>query len=217
MEKYFILGIVNKNKDKVIYETAFNNSINLMSKKDENTIIVHTQYENIEVNIGEIKIEFNKEFHEKLNMFVLEALILVKLTPTSYGMENCEYTNLDKEKISGALYSLIAKWHYDDRENIDILDLAIDLLIRLCTGHLIQNGNKRLSMLTCSIFLKSVGLYLKWSSYKTYYLKYWENLMIDIASNKYGNDIKEIKENKELNIRKLFLTSLMISSRWNWK
>lgn len=37
--------------------------------------------------------------------------------------------------------------------------------------------------------------------------------MTNIADNKYGKDIKEIKENKELNIKNLFLNSIMISNK----
>ncbi len=33
MKRYFIFGIANKTKDKIIHEIAFNRSRNLMSKK----------------------------------------------------------------------------------------------------------------------------------------------------------------------------------------
>ncbi|WP_339046972.1 type II toxin-antitoxin system death-on-curing family toxin [Spiroplasma endosymbiont of Colias croceus] len=217
MKRYFIFGIANKTKDKIIHEIAFNRSRNLMSKKGKNTVIIHTNnYSDIKVNIGEIKINFDKEFHENLLKIVTEAIYLVKETHTSYGMEKCDYRERDKGGISSTLYSLTTIW-YHNRKNIDILDLAIDLLIRICTGHLIFNGNKRLSVITCSIFLNSMGLYLKWSSETHAYLKYWEDLMTNIADNKYGKDIKEIKENKELNIKNLFLNSIMISNKWIWQ
>lgn len=151
---------------------------------------------------------------------MFKTLTYVRITPTHLGLEKDNYIETKPGTIEGMLAALITRWHYQSDE-IDVLDIAIDLMIRICRSHSITNGNKRLALLSCSVFLNSIGLYLKWSSDRQFYLNYWENLMIDIAKGTYGYDIDDIKKNNEINfnnkktnIKEIFLESLFLSNSW---
>lgn len=222
MNKYFIFGQVNKNKDKLIYDLAISHSAKtgIITKINNHKIIVHTNYGDKIVTIGIADIELNETFLQELKEILFKTLTYVRITPTHLGLEKDNYIETSPGIIEGMLYSLINKWYYD-MENIDVLDIAIDLMIRICRSHSITNGNKRLALLSCSAFLNSIGLYLKWSSDKQYYLSYWENLMINIAKGEYGKDIDDIKVNqkiefnyKKTNIKQIFLDSLYLSTSW---
>lgn len=224
MRKYFLLAKVNEKNDKLIFDSAINNSINvgIIKKLNDNKFLLFNKdYPHNEINIGNIEIELNKSFSTQLQNIIFQSLDHVKNTPTSIGYEKGHYYEKEKGRISSEIHTLITRWHHNI-ENIDILDLAIDLMIRISRSQIMSNGNKRLSLFACSTFLLSVGLYLKFSYDKKYYLEVWEDLITSIAYGKYGKDIDEIKSNnnidfnkRKMSIRDIFLESLYLSRQWH--
>lgn len=129
------------------------------------------------------------------------------------GLEQGDYYEINPDSIKATIASLLYKWEQDlETKKISVLEIAIDLMIRLVRGHFLSNGNKRLGIISCGAFLASVGLYLKWNSNKVKYLNHWEKLMLEIAEGKISKDIDEIKE--KLNLHKIFSKSIYLSTKW---
>lgn len=222
MCKYFIFGEVNYEKDNLIYNFALQKSENsgLMSKLNNNLVIVNTQKGKVKVEILKTKINLDENFLSQLWVMVFRNVSYVAKIKTSSGLEKSAYFEKQPGTIKAMLYGLISRWDFNI-EKIDVLDIAIDLMIRISRTQLIFNGNKRLAILSCSSFLKSVNLYLKWSNFQEYYLKYWEELINNIAKGKYGQDIDDIKNNNQIifnyqkgSIRDIFINSLYLSNYW---
>jgi len=218
MTKYFVLGNINKEKDNIIYNNAIKNStkvsvISPIVNNSSELLVNFLNGDKIIVTLALTNLELNEKFVNELTKLILDQIEVVKETPTSQGLEQGNYYELKPGSIKATICSLLYKWDQDLENNkLSVLEVAIDLMIRLIRGHFLSNGNKRLGIISCGAFLASIGLYLKWSSNKIEYLNHWEKLMLEIAEGKISKDIDEIKE--KMHLRKIFQESLYLSTTW---
>lgn len=218
MAKYFTLATINPYKDTIIYNNAIQHSIkagviSIVPNCSNKLLLNLLSGEKMEVIISITPLELNEKLVNSLEKLVLKQINIVRTTPTSQGLEQGDYYEINPGSIKATIASLLYKWDQDLENNkISILDLAIDLMIRLVRGHFLSNGNKRLGIISCGAFLASVGLYLKWNNNKVQYLNNWEKIMITIAEGKISKDIDEIKE--KMNLRKIFEEAIYLSIKW---
>lgn len=218
MPKYFTLATINHSKDTIIYNNAIQRSIkagviSTIPNCSNKLLLNLLSGEEMEIILSITPLELNEKLVNSLENLILKQIEIVKNTPTSQGLEQGNYYEKNPGSIKATIASLLYKWEQDlANKKISILDLAIDLMIRLVRGHFLSNGNKRLGIISCGTFLASVGLYLKWNNNKVQYLNNWEKIMIQIAEGKISKDIEEIKE--KLNLTKIFEESIYLSIKW---
>lgn len=218
MSKYFTLAFINPSQDNIIYNSAIKRSvkagvISIIPIRSDKLLLNLLNGQSLEIILSSTPLELNEKFVNSLTKLILNQIEIVKATPTSQGLEQGDYHERKPGSIKATIASLLYKWKQDlETKKISVLEIAIDLMIRLVRGHFLSNGNKRLGIISCGAFLASVGLYLKWNSNKVKYLNHWEKLMLEIAEGKISKDIDEIKE--KLNLHKIFSESIYLSTKW---
>ena len=150
-----------------------------------------------EVEIALNNIEYKEFYKEEATNFFVELFHI--------SMEEAQ--TISKEpvgpiKIRGGeydlLFSFLQKYSYNDNSENLFFEFARDIFIRVLTGHILGNGNKRTAVVFLKYVLKTFGFYFKWteSNYKNYsvYEDIIENFIKRLHST---NSVTEIENTRE--------------------
>ena len=200
--------------DVVFFDTAFWKTPNLMCDSKNNNVICkekhyldsmhkHWTIKNDEIELihvtskGEHKIKvtwqeivLDENFFEYLVKLIKESHLIAQEIK-----DEGEYGEVSQEAIGATVASLVQKWSYN--ANITIKEMSADLLFSFACRHKFKNGNKRTALVSCVLFLKFCGLFLRNTNYdETEYMGYWEPFMESIVED-YSNSTLTEEETLE--------------------
>ncbi|AJK51340.1 type II toxin-antitoxin system death-on-curing family toxin [Mycoplasma capricolum subsp. capripneumoniae] len=162
------------------------------------------------INLKFIKIQFNQEFIEYMNLILDKAIFEAK---TIFKKDKDDICFKEKQNgtLKSAIYSIINKFAYFEGE-LDIFDFVTEIFIRVLSGHYLIDGNKRTSLMILILLLKQFGYYFYWSNQNNIFFiqNYKKHIEKDLEIFTYELQEKNKVEYITLEIKKWIYSKTMI-------